>query len=183
MVEAESQGSSSRSDHSGTSSSRSQRRVRRGLNDTNLARLDEQSLVRGPLRQLEVASQEVMRSVHSTNVEIDQLSQSILELQQELNSLRERMTAAQSLEEWTQLGEQQKNILDRIGLEQERKQVLLDRLEQGRQAVNRTLIGLNLYVNDGSRSTPDLPSYPANADLAEGSEAVHEEGRPHLAFQ
>lgn len=127
-----------------------------------------------------------MRSVHSTNVEIDQLSQSILRLQEELDSLRGRIDAAQSTQQWTQLElltEQEANILDRIGQEQERKQVLLDQLEQRRQAVNHTLNHLRLYVNSGNGSHPNLPSYPANADLAEDSEAVHEEGRPHLAFQ
>lgn len=91
VVEIESEEPSSWQDDGGPSSSRSQQQITVGLNDTNLARVNEQPLVRGPLQQLEGASRQVKNRVKAINYEIDQLNTSISGRRESVQSLSERI--------------------------------------------------------------------------------------------
>lgn len=155
MYEIESEGSSSREDPGEASSSRSNQQVRVELNATNLVRVDEQPLVRGPLKQLEVASEQMRKSNHRIYREIDRLDASILEHQETVEYLRnrtERISYAQSPEERTELQKLEKqltNTLQRIQQEEEQKLHLAGQVDQSWQLVDANLRRRGLA---GSRS-------------------------------
>lgn len=189
----ESEESSGQWDHGGPSSSRYQQQVGRELTAANLARLDEQPLVRGPLKQYEEVSKQTMASVLDTNMEIDRLNESIRSLQGHAIFLSEHIQAAL---EGTELGRQGEdgqvmelsdlrwlqnqlaNTQGRILQDQARIQYLQNRLNQGTQSVDRGLHRMGLATTGGANQ----PSYPAHADLGEDTEGIAEEARPHLYF-
>lgn len=189
----ESEESGGQWDHGGPSSSRYQQQVGRELNAANLARLDEQPLVRGPLKQYEEVSKQAMASVLEVNMEIDQLNESIRSLQEHAISLSEHIQAAlegtevewqgelgqvMELRDLRWLQDQLANTQGRILQDQARIQDLQNRLNQGTQSVDRRLHRMGLATTGGANQ----PSYPAHADLGEHTEGVAEEARPHLYF-
>ncbi|KAG6366852.1 hypothetical protein INS49_001033 [Diaporthe citri] len=168
-------------DHVGPLSSRSQHQVVAELNATNLARVNEQPLVRGPLKQLEDASEQTTLSVHDVYKEIDQLNTSILSYQNTVNTLREQITAAKSAEQWTQvqwLETHEANTQERIQQEEQRRQDLLGRLEQKGRFVDGALRAHGLETTHAGWQS----NYPTRADMAEDTKGVPEEARPHLDF-
>lgn len=184
VYQIESEGSSSRQDPGEASSSRSDQQVRVELNATNLVRVDQQPLVRGPLKQLEVASEQMRKSNHRIYREIERLDTSILEHQETVKYLRnriERISYAQSPEERTeqqQLEIQLTNTLQRIQQEEQQKLHLAGRVDQSWQLVDANLRKRGLA---GSRSANQV-SYPARADMAEDTKGVDQEARPPLDF-
>lgn len=184
VFETESEGSGSRHDPGEASSSRSQQQVRVELSQANLARVDQQPLVRGPLKQLDMASEQMTESNHLINQELDRLDKSILEHQETVKFLRERIerfTDAQSPEERAELQQletQLTNTLQRIEQEEEQQRRLVRQLEQQGQLVDDSLRTRGLAV---SRSANQV-SYPARVDLAQDTTVVDEGVRPPLHF-
>lgn len=159
----------------------SQHEVAAELNAANLARVDEQPLVRGPLQQLEDASELIRASIHAMSEEIDWLNASIKDFQDTVEKLRRRIVEARQAGQWTEVQEletQAANTKERIKQEEQRKQDVRGRLEHGRRVVNGTLHELDLAVTHAGLQ----PGYPALADLADDTEGVPEEARPHLNF-
>lgn len=189
VFEIESEEPSSWQDDGGPSSSRSQQQVTVELNDTNLARVNEQRQVRGPLTQLHDASKQMKNRVKAINYEIDRLNTSISGHRETVQSLSEsianvRETLRQGLGghgEQQQLQEQETqlcNTQQRIQQEEERVQGLFGQLWQYGQAVDGALRAQGLVTSHAGWQS----RYPARADMAEDTEAVPEEDRPHLNF-
>lgn len=189
VFEIESEEPRSWQDDGGPSSSRSQQQITVGLNDTNLARVNEQPLVRGPLQQLEGASRQVKDKVKAINYEIDQLNTSISGRQESVQSLSERIaniheTLRQGLggrreqRQVQQLETQLYNTQQRIQQDEERGQDLFDQLWQEGQAVDGALRAQGLVTSRAVWQS----RYPSRADMAEDTEGVPEEDRPHLNF-
>lgn len=189
VFEIESEEPSSWEDDGGPSSSRSQQQVTVELNDTNLARVNEQRQVRGPLKQLYDASKQVKNRVKAINYEIDQLNTSISGRRETVQSLSERIanmheTARQGQggrrkqQQVQQLEIQLYNTQQRIQQEEERVQDLFKQLWQEGQAVDGALRAQGLVTSHAGWQS----RYPARADMAEDTEAVPEEDRPHLNF-
>lgn len=189
VFEIESEESSSWQDDGGPSSSRSQQQVTVELNDTNLARVNEQRQVRGPLTQLHDASKQMKNRVKAINYEIDRLNTSISGRREEVQSLSERIantreTLRQGLggqreqQQLQQLEEQLYNTQQRIQQEEERVQGLFKQLWREGQAVDGALRAQGLVTSHAGWQS----RYPARADMAEDTEAVPEEDRPHSNF-
>lgn len=191
VVETESEEPSSWQDDGGPSSSRSQQQITVGLNDTNLARVNEQPLVRGPLQQLDGASRQVKDRVKAINYEIDQLNTSISGRRESVQSLSERIAniheilrqgrggrREQQQQQQHQLEVQLYNTQQRIQQEEERVQDLFKQLWQEGQAVDGALRAQGLVTSRAGWQS----RYPTRADMAEDTEGVPEEDRPQLNF-
>lgn len=151
------------------------------LNAANLARVNEQPRVPGPLKQLEVQSELARASVHTMFQEIDRLNESIQSHQDTIDFLRGQIAAAESAEQWTQVQELvgwETNTRERIQQEMERKQVLLDRLGEQGQLLDDGLRAQGLATTSAGWQS----NYPTRADMAEDAEGVPEEARPHMNF-
>lgn len=151
--------------------------------------MNEQPLVRGPLQQLEGASRQVKDRVKAINYEIDQLNTSISGRRESVQSLSERIaniheTLRQGLggrreqRQVQQLETQLYNTQQRIQQDEKRVQDLFDQLWQEGQAVDGALRAQGLVTSRAGWQS----RYPSRADMAEDTEGVPEEDRPHLNF-
>ncbi|KAH8743091.1 hypothetical protein F5883DRAFT_623607 [Diaporthe sp. PMI_573] len=171
--------------------------VRVELTAGNLARLDDQPRVRGPLQQLENASKQVMGEFHVVLREIDHLDSSLQSWKQQAESLKNQIALLQAaaseatavvsrlddarMSKLSELLEEQDIVAGRIQQEEEAKESLLEKLNGGERAVDHKLCRLGLMApGGGSASSPNLPRYPARADVTDNSEAVPEEERPWI---
>lgn len=161
--------------------SSSQQQVVAELNAANLARVNKQPQVPGPLKQLEVKTDLARASVHATFKDIDQLDLSIRSHQTTVNTLREQIAAAKSAGEWTEaqkLEILETNTLARIQQEQQRRQDLLVRLGEQGQFIDSNLRAQGLATTRAGWQS----NYPTRADMSEDAEGVPEEARPHMNF-
>lgn len=164
-----------------SSSQQLEQQVVAELNAANLARVNEQPQVPGPLKLLEVQSDLARASVHTMFEEIDRLNLSIQSHRDTIDFLRGQIATAKSAEQWTKVEELEgweTNTFERIQQEQERKQVLLDRLGEQGQLLDDGLRAQGLATTSAGWQS----NYPTRADMAEDTEGVPEEARPHMNF-
>lgn len=187
----EEEGSSSGQVKVGRSSSRE---VGVELTARNLARVDNQPLVRGPLKQSEEASRRVMNEIHETNIELDELNHSITLLKGQVDFLQNQIATLQAAEqdaaamrmrlddarmkELENLLDQQDGMSAMVQQQEERRNFLMTKLDEKERMIDRTLRRLRLPLG-GNRSNANPPRYPAHVDLTEQGEVVpEEEDRP-----